>query len=99
MRVLPLTTAGAVAVRSPPRWAECTFSAAAEPAVRAWSKVTCTGLVRATARALAGGDTAVMAGACARAAQGSSANSTSSTGGVKGVDADTFTRACCPAAM
>jgi hypothetical protein len=58
--VLLLTWAGvAPRVRNPPRWAEYTFSAAAEAGVSAWLNVAVTGLVRAAALAFAVGETVV----------------------------------------
>jgi hypothetical protein len=57
--VLPLTVAGLAVVRNPPRWALNTFSAPAEPALKAWSNVAVMLLVRAAATALAAGATPV----------------------------------------
>jgi hypothetical protein len=46
-RMLPFTVGGVAPLeRSPPRWAEYTRSAAAEPAVKGWEKVVVTALVR-----------------------------------------------------
>ena len=79
VRVLPLTTAGVVAVRSPLRWRLWTFSAALEPAVSAWLNVTCTGLVREAERALLAGDTPVMVGPWARTSPGRASKASSSS--------------------